>query len=162
MPLLQIVARLALNVLRRSWHISSLALLAIILFYWLCGGLTAFLLVAFAVTGALYNAGDRLLYHPDQPPTSRVFVPAPSVVGLPFESVYVKGRDRTRVHAFLVKQPPERLSEAPTVLFLHGNAGNIGHRLLNAKGIYSCLGCNVFMLEYRGYGHSDGCVAIHT
>ncbi len=53
----------------------------------------------------------RLLYHPDQPPTSRVFVPAPSVVGLPFESVYIKSRDKTRLHAFLIKQPPEKISE---------------------------------------------------
>ncbi len=56
---IKIVARLALGVLRRFWHVSSVAILAIILLYWLCGGLMAFLLVVFAVTGIFYHAGDR-------------------------------------------------------------------------------------------------------
>ncbi len=150
------MARLALGVLRRFWHVSSLAILSIILFYWLCGGFLAFVLVLFAVSGILYHAGDRLLYHPDMPPTSRVFVPAPSVVGLPFESVYLHAKDKTRLHSFLVKQPPEKMADAPTVLFLHGNAGNIGHRLVNMQGMHKHMECNVLMLEYRGYGHSDG------
>ena len=34
----------------------------------------------------------------------------------------------------------------------HGNAGNIGHRLPIARMIINYTGCNVFMLEYRGYG----------
>lgn len=38
----------------------------------------------------------------------------------------------------------------------HGNAGNIGHRVPIAKMLEENLGCNVFMLEYRGYGLSTG------
>lgn len=38
----------------------------------------------------------------------------------------------------------------------HGNAGNIGHRVPIAKVLEESLGCNVLMLEYRGYGHSSG------
>ena len=49
-----------------------------------------------------------------------------------------------------------RLIKVPTILYLHGNAGNIGHRLLNAQGLYSSIGCNVALLEYRGYGRSEG------
>lgn len=45
----------------------------------------------------------------------------------------------------------------PTVVFLHGNAGNMGHRLHNIVGLYNNLCCNVLMLEYRGYGLSEGC-----
>ena len=124
---IKIVARIALQVMRRFWAFTSAALLALILFYWLCGGLIAFALVVFGATGILYHAGDRLLYHPEQPPTSRVYVPSPSMVGLTFESVFIKSKDSTRIHMFLVKQePPERVSRAPTLLFLHGNAGNIG------------------------------------
>ena len=124
---IKIVARMALQVMRRFWAFTSAALLALILFYWLCGGLIAFALVVLGATGILYHAGDRLLYHPEQPPTSRVYVPSPSMVGLTFESVFIKSKDSTRIHMFLVKQePPERVSRAPTLLFLHGNAGNIG------------------------------------
>ena len=36
---------------------------------------------------------------------------------------------------FFVKQATESLTAAsPTVLYFHGNAGNIGHRLMNVKG----------------------------
>lgn len=38
----------------------------------------------------------------------------------------------------------------------HGNAGNIGHRLPIARMLIAHAGCNVFMLEYRGYGISTG------
>ena len=57
---------------------------------------------------------------------------------------------------FLVKQPGEQSKKVPTVLYFHGNAGNIGHRLLNVQGLYTSIGCNVALLEYRGYGRSEG------
>jgi hypothetical protein len=44
---------------------------------------------------------------------------------------------------------------ACTVLFLHGNAGNIAHRL--PITIYLAnLGCSVLLLDYQGYGKSQG------
>lgn len=153
---IKILARITLQLIRRFWAFSSATILCILFFYWLWGGLIAFFLVLFSATGILYHASDKVLYHPDQPNTSRVFIPSPSIVGLPFESVYIKAKDQTRLHLFLIKQAPGQISEAPTLLFLHGNAGNIGHRLMNVKGLYSQLKCNVCLLEYRGYGHSDG------
>lgn len=38
----------------------------------------------------------------------------------------------------------------------HGNAGNIGHRLPIARMLRHMVGCNILMLEYRGYGSSTG------
>lgn len=52
--------------IRRFWAWSGAAVLSLLLFYWLYGGLLAFALVCFGVSGVLYKAGDRLLYHPDQ------------------------------------------------------------------------------------------------
>ncbi|KZT61610.1 alpha/beta-hydrolase [Calocera cornea HHB12733] len=46
--------------------------------------------------------------------------------------------------------------QRPTVLFLHGNSGNIGDRLPFAYSFYKKMSCNVFLLEYRGYGSSQG------
>ena len=43
-----------------------------------------------------------------------------------------------------------------TILMFHGNAGNIGHRVPIARILEENLGCNVLMLEYRGYGLSTG------
>ena len=40
-------------------------------------------------------------------------------------------------------------------LFLHGNAGNISHRL-DSVAIFHELGFNTFIIDYRGYGQSEG------
>lgn len=42
------------------------------------------------------------------------------------------------------------------MLFFYGNVGNVGYRLINVKSWYNYCGCNVFFVEYRGYGKSDG------
>ena len=68
---IKIIARITLQIIRKFWAFSSAAALAIILFYWLCGGFVAFSLVAFALSGLLYHSTDRFLYHPDQPATAR-------------------------------------------------------------------------------------------
>ncbi|KAJ1596719.1 hypothetical protein NDA14_005157 [Ustilago hordei] len=47
-------------------------------------------------------------------------------------------------------------SKRPTILFLHANAGNMGHRLPLAAVFFKRFGCNVVMLSYRGYGFSTG------
>eukprot|EP00970_Alexandrium_tamarense_P001011 scaffold110_cov285-Alexandrium_tamarense.AAC.2 len=48
-------------------------------------------------------------------------------------------------------------SNAPTIVFFHGNAGNIGLRLPNAIQMvgYHYLQANIWLVEYRGYGDSD-------
>ena len=57
------------------------------------------------------------------------------MLGLTFENVYIKTKDSVRLHMFFVKQVTEALTaSSPTVLYFHGNAGNIGHRLMNVKG----------------------------
>jgi len=154
--LIKIVARICLSLIRRFWAFSGAALLAIFLLYWLYGGLLSFALVIFGLTGVLYKAGDKLLYHPNQPPHSRVFVPTPAMFDLPFDNLFINSRDGTQLHLFLVKQPGEKSAQVPTILYLHGNAGNIGHRLLNVQGLHASIGCNIALLEYRGYGRSEG------
>ncbi|MDP3705310.1 MAG: alpha/beta hydrolase [Legionellaceae bacterium] len=43
----------------------------------------------------------------------------------------------------------------PTILFLHGNAGHIGHRMPLVRQFIQA-GFGVFLLEYRGYGGNKG------
>ena len=76
--------------------------------------------------GLLYNVQDKLLYYPDQPPTARLFVESPAILGLPFENVFVKTSDGVRINLVFIKCPV--ISQAPTVIYFHGNAGNVGHR----------------------------------
>nr|CAG4644142.1 EOG090X09ZU [Lepidurus arcticus] len=153
---IRFVANIVLSIIRQCWAMSGAVVLAVVFLYWMYGGILAFLVLCFAATGIIYNAGDKLLYYPETPPHSRLFVPAPFTAGLPFENVFFKSKDSVKLHGFLMKQPDGIAEQVPTILFLHGNAGNIGHRLPNARGLYRQLGCNVFMPEYRGYGKSGG------
>jgi len=85
-----------------------------------------------------------------------VFVQTPNTIGLSYENIYIKTKDGVKINAVFIKQPPNKLSGCPTILFLHGNAGNVGHRLINAKALHSYCGCNILLLEWRGFGKSDG------
>ena len=42
-----------------------------------------------------------------------------------------------------------------TLLFFHGNAGNASHRLYDAEAL-KALGLNVLLVDYQGYGLSEG------
>jgi hypothetical protein len=86
------------------------------------------LIHVFVIAGILYHTEDNLLYHPEMPGHSRVFVPVPSLFGLPYENIFVRSADGTLLHLFFIRQPGDQATVAPTVLFLHGNAGNMGHR----------------------------------
>lgn len=64
--------------------------------------------------------------------------------------------DGEKLSAFYIRAPRGGRHPRCTVVMFHGNAGNIGHRLPVARMIINYVGCNVFMLEYRGYGLSTG------
>ncbi|KAJ8666870.1 hypothetical protein QAD02_008532 [Eretmocerus hayati] len=140
----------------RFWALSGVYLLVCFSLYWLYGGIFAFFLLCVSSLGVLYKTEDRLLYYPRLPSNSRIYVPPPSVHHLPYQSIYTKSVDGTTIHMFFIPQPEDSIKIAPTLLFLHGNAGNMGHRLENVKGLYSHIQCNVLMIEYRGYGLSQG------
>ncbi len=79
----------------------------------------------------------------------------PAAVGLKAEDVYFKARDGVRLNGWFF--PSDKASPRSHLVFLHlhGNAGNISHR----HGFYQAwleLGVNVFALDYRGYGRSQG------
>lgn len=158
---IETVGKLVMLVIQRFWRLCSAAMLTLLLLYWLYGGITTFLLLTAAVLGVLYFYQDALFYFPNQPESSRVFVQTPHKFGLPFENFYLKTRDGVRINVMLIKQPASRMAMVPTVLLFHGNAGNIGHCLINTNALYKNCGCNVFMVEYRGYGRSDGSPSEH-
>jgi len=106
--------------------------------------------------GLGYHISDTLLYQPEVPVESRLFVPSPQNYSLPHEAVTINTRDRVKLHAYLIKQQRPNSRHLPVIIYFHGNAGNIGHRLDNVKMFYQKLKCNILMVEYRGYGHSEG------
>lgn len=76
---------------------------------------------------------------------------SPEEHGVPFEDHYIACSDGVAIHAWLLKYR----DDSPTILFFHGNAGNIGLRLPNALQMMRNLQANIMMVEYRGYGDSD-------
>jgi fermentation-respiration switch protein FrsA (DUF1100 family) len=86
-----------------------------------------------------------------------VEVPKPSDFGITdFEELVIPTSDGEKLSAFFIRGPRRGRNSNLTVLMFHGNAGNIGHRIPIARMIVNYVGCNVFMLEYRGYGLSTG------
>jgi uncharacterized protein len=67
------------------------------------------------------------------------------------EDVWLQARDGTRIHAWWLRSEGSHL----VTLFLHGNAGNIGHRADHIAEI-AAAGSDVLIIDYRGYGRSQG------
>ncbi len=93
----------------------------------------------------LYIFQERLAFVP-----SKSVVTTPQAVGLVYEDIYLTSGDE-RIHAWYVPAEGARLS----VLFCHGNAGNISHRL-ETLSLLSSLGVNVLIFDYAGFGLSEG------
>ncbi|BET02686.1 Abhydrolase domain-containing protein [Nesidiocoris tenuis] len=144
-------------VLLKCWRLIVTCLVFFIFVYWLFGALFAFLILNLAIAVCFFLTQDYLLFHPDDNNyQSRRSVLTPTSVQLPFLNLFVRSLDGTLIHMFFIRQPEPAGSSAPTLVFFHGNAGNMGHRLQNAAGLYSVLACNILMVEYRGYGLSHG------
>ena len=106
-------------------------------------GLVAVVSVATLRTGMIER---YFIYFPD-----RDVQADPSQFGLAYEEVTFVASDGVELHGWFV---PGRSSA--TLLWFHGNAGNISHRLDNLKLLHDELGVSVFLFDYRGYGRSQG------
>jgi len=90
---------------------------------------------------------DSMMFHPE--PGAQI---RPEQVGAEGHDVFLTTEDRVRIHAFFL--PSAGATRA--ILFLHGNAGNASHRLPNAAALLRSTGSQVLLLDYRGYGLSEG------
>jgi fermentation-respiration switch protein FrsA (DUF1100 family) len=68
--------------------------------------------------------------------------------------LFFETKDRVRLHGWLFSAD----FKGPYLLWCHGNAGNISHRLENIALLLK-KGINVFIFDYRGYGKSEGTVS---
>jgi len=84
-------------------------------------------------------------------------VPRPPQFGISdYDELQIPTPDGETLHAFFIRPSNKSIAKPLTVLMFHGNAGNIGHRLPIARILEENVGCNVLMLQYRGYGLSSG------
>ncbi len=100
---------------------------------------------AFIVLAA-YVLQGKMLYYP-----YRALEMTPGTVNMEYEDVEFGTKDGNGLHGWYV---PSETSRA-VVLFCHGNAGNISHRLDSIR-MFNELDLDVFIFDYRGYGKSEG------
>lgn len=75
----------------------------------------------------------------------------PKDAGLEFEDIHFKSPDGYKLNGWFIPAKGAHY----TILFTHGNAGNISHRIEKLR-LFQSIGCNVFIFDYRGYGASQG------
>lgn len=96
--------------------------------------------------GFVYVKQGSMVYYP-----SREITETPGTIGLNFEEIILRTKDGINISAWHIPARHER----GVVLFCHGNAGNISHRLDSIR-IFHDLNLAVFIFDYRGYGKSKG------
>ncbi|WP_372634845.1 alpha/beta hydrolase [Fodinibius sp.] len=94
----------------------------------------------------MYLFQAQMVFHP-----TKQMGTDPSAAGLPFEDVTFETTNGLQLHGWFVTAG----DSAPTILYCHGNAGNISGRLETIRLLHE-LGLNVFIFDYRGYGRSEG------
>lgn len=102
----------------------------------------------------------QLVFFPD-PAVAR----DPAAVGLPFQEVHFSAADGVKLHGWFIPAPAAASSADPlhqpaaanlTILWFHGNAGNIGYQVDDIVALRQWTQANIFIFDYRGYGNSEG------
>jgi fermentation-respiration switch protein FrsA (DUF1100 family) len=88
-----------------------------------------------------------VIYFPE-----RALEATPRAEGLDYADVRFPASDGVMLHGWLVPAPGARF----TLIWFHGNAGNISHRVNNIGYLHRLLRVNIFIFDYRGYGQSAG------
>ncbi|HYW22193.1 MAG TPA: alpha/beta fold hydrolase [Nodularia sp. (in: cyanobacteria)] len=105
----------------------------------------------FAICLLLFVKQQKFIFFP-----SSVIERTPEFFNLPYEDVWlpVKVRDgQTKlIHGWWIKSPQP---DADVLLYLHGNAINVGANVGHANRFHQ-LGFSVLLIDYRGYGRSQG------
>ena len=96
----------------------------------------------------LFLSQEKLVYYPQ---IGREMQSTPRDHGLDYETLTLVTPDGERLDAWFV---PKAQAQA-SVLILHGNAGNISHRM-DSIAMFHRLGYSVLIFDYRGYGRSTG------
>jgi fermentation-respiration switch protein FrsA (DUF1100 family) len=89
----------------------------------------------------------KIIYYPyvlDKDFTFPMYVPA-------LEEVFIPCEDGVTINGLYAPGKENK----PAFLILHGNAGNITHRDIFLQR-FNNLGCSVLLIDYHGYGKSEG------
>ncbi|MHC4304381.1 MAG: alpha/beta hydrolase [Planctomycetota bacterium] len=113
-------------------------------------GVAALVVIALVAVVSATGCMERLFYYPLRGRTD----PPPHLAGA--ESVWFRSADGTRLHGwFIPAGGPALVERIPTILHVHGNAGNIESHVGFTEYL-PAAGFNLFIFDYRGYGQSEG------
>jgi hypothetical protein len=120
--------------------------------FWSIVGLIVFFYIG--ILALLFFFQERLVYLP-----SHAWTATPADIGLPYEEIWFEAADGVKLSGWFVPLRPAQSEAAEPVggviLFFHGNGGNISHRLGSLE-MFHRLGLSTFIIDYRGYGQSEG------
>jgi fermentation-respiration switch protein FrsA (DUF1100 family) len=109
-------------------------------------GLLVFFILAYPAFLLLFE--NKIIFHPSSYPEGYW---NPTSLGVPLQDIYFASEDGVKLHAWFIPLP----NAVATLLWFHGNAGNLSHRLDNIQRLKR-LNLNIFIFDYRGYGRSEG------
>jgi len=116
-------------------------------------GILKLVIIGIGVYAALsfyvYYMQASFIFYPNMP--GRELVATPEDIGLSYQDIELVTEDNIKLHGWYIPSDDAKA----TLLFFHGNAGNISHRLESIE-IFNRLSLNVFIIDYRGYGQSEG------
>ena len=96
------------------------------------------------------NVDKSFIFFPN-----RIVETTPADVGLFFEDISLVTKDHIRINGWLVPHPKAK----GTLLWFHGNGGNISDRITQIKRFHAALPVHIMIVDYRGYGKSEGDVS---
>ncbi len=102
-------------------------------------------LIYVGLAGTLFVAQRKIIF-----PASRQVYRTPDEMGWAYEEVVLPVRGKSTYGWFI--PAPDAWG---TVLFSHGNAGNLADRL-ESIGLFRAMGLDVLVYDYGGYGQSTG------
>ena len=109
-------------------------------------GVLIALYLAIGLLTKFTNVINHFIYFPES-----TIYQDPGDFGLEFEDVHLTTTDGVRIHGWFVPG-----SGGPTLVWFHGNGGNISHRVDNIAALNRRLGVSILIIDYRGYGLSEG------
>ncbi|KIM43444.1 hypothetical protein M413DRAFT_443384 [Hebeloma cylindrosporum] len=106
--------------------------------------------------GLVYYGQNYLIYPSAFPPGSRI-----DTRWITLRCYLLPQKKELELGATFMNIPKEMsedefIASRPTIIMFHGNGGNLGHRIPLAGIFFKRMRCNVLMMCYRGYGHSEG------
>lgn len=107
-------------------------------------------IVLFMGVLALLNSCSFVFYQPD-----RVLYSRPEQFQVEYEEIWMEAADKTRLHAWHLKNKQGLKEPKGLILFFHGNAQNLSSHYANLVWVTD-HGYDLFIFDYRGYGLNEG------